>query len=92
VKRRFTVVLTPTTYDDEVGYTVTVPSLPGCITEGDTVDEALADVRDAIALFLETLIDLGRPVPESDEVVTRRISDEMITSVEVEVPQEALSR
>jgi predicted RNase H-like HicB family nuclease len=35
--------------------TVTVPSLPGCISEGDTYDEALANIRDAIELYLESL-------------------------------------
>jgi len=44
------VVLEPS---DEGGYTVYVPSLPGCISEGDTKDEALANIREAIGLFLE---------------------------------------
>ena len=35
------------------GYTVDVPALPGCITEGDTLEEALENVRDAIAQYLE---------------------------------------
>jgi predicted RNase H-like HicB family nuclease len=37
----------------ERGYTVTVPALPGCITEGATLDEAFANVRDAIAEYLD---------------------------------------
>jgi len=37
----------------EGGYTVYVPSLPGCISEGDTKDEALTNIREAIELFLE---------------------------------------
>ena len=41
-----------------------VPALPGCITEGDSLDEALANVREAIQLYIETLVDLGEPVPE----------------------------
>ena len=36
----------------EGGYTVTVPALPGCITEGDTLDEAIANAREAIALHV----------------------------------------
>lgn len=44
------VVLEPS---DEGGYTVYVPSLPGCISEGDTKDEALANIREAIDLYLE---------------------------------------
>ena len=44
------VVLEPS---DEGGYTVYVPSLPGCISEGDSVEEALANIREAIELYLE---------------------------------------
>jgi predicted RNase H-like HicB family nuclease len=42
---------------DEGGYTVYVPSLPGCISEGDTIDEALANIREAIELYLEPVED-----------------------------------
>jgi len=44
------------------GYTVYVPALPGCISEGDTVDEAMANIREAAELYLG-------PVDE-DEVAT----------------------
>ena len=40
---------------EEGGYTVYVPALPGCISEGDTLEEALANIRQAIALYLEPL-------------------------------------
>ena len=46
------------------GYTVTVPSLPGCISEGDTKEEALANIREAIDLFVEDMIADGEEVPE----------------------------
>ena len=39
------------------GYTVTVPVLPGCISEGDSRDEALANIEDAIQLYLEPVED-----------------------------------
>jgi predicted RNase H-like HicB family nuclease len=42
---------------DEGGYTVYVPSLPGCISEGDTVEDALANIQEAIELYLEPLED-----------------------------------
>lgn len=51
---RFKVVLEPS---DEGGYTVHVPSLPGCISEGDTKDEALANIEEAISLYLEPVED-----------------------------------
>ncbi|MEP0764315.1 MAG: type II toxin-antitoxin system HicB family antitoxin [Chloroflexota bacterium] len=42
---------------DEGGYTVYVPSLPGCISEGETVEEALTNIREAIELYLEPVDD-----------------------------------
>lgn len=44
------VVLEPS---DDGGYTVLVPALPGCISEGDTVDEALENIWEAIELYME---------------------------------------
>jgi antitoxin HicB len=49
----------------EGGYTVTSPLLPELVTEGDTADEALANVRDALAAVIEAYEDLGRPIPQS---------------------------
>ena len=60
VKRYYKVILEP---QEEGGYTVTVPSLPGCISEGDTYDEALANIKDAINLYLESLQADGLPIP-----------------------------
>ncbi len=48
------VILEPS---DEGGYTALVPSLPGCISEGDTRDEALRNIQEAIALYLEPVDD-----------------------------------
>jgi len=48
------VVLEPS---EEGGYTVSVPSLPGCISEGDTKEEALENIREAIDLYLEVVED-----------------------------------
>jgi predicted RNase H-like HicB family nuclease len=51
---KFQVVLEPS---DEAGHTVYVPTLPGCISEGDTVDEAMRNIREAIELDLEPVED-----------------------------------
>lgn len=48
------VVLEPS---EEGGYTVYVPSLPGCVSEGDTEEEALINIREAIELYLEPVDD-----------------------------------
>ncbi|MFH1056126.1 MAG: type II toxin-antitoxin system HicB family antitoxin [Candidatus Altiarchaeota archaeon] len=55
--RKFKVLLEP---DVEGGYTVQVLGLPGCFTEGDTKEEALANARDAITLYIEHLKDKGK--------------------------------
>jgi len=51
---KFKVVLEPS---EEGGYTVYIPSLPGCISEGATVEEAMANIRDAVELYLEPVED-----------------------------------
>ena len=55
---------------EEGGYTVYVPSLPGCISEGDTKEEALMNIREAIELYLEPIEDdtVGFENPIYDEV------------------------
>jgi len=55
------VILIP---DETGGYVVEVPSLPGCYSQGETEEEALANIRDAIALHIEDMIDAGEPVPD----------------------------
>ena len=42
---------------EEGGFTVYVPSLPGCISEGETEEEALSNIREAIELYLEPIED-----------------------------------
>lgn len=61
--RAFAVVLEP---DPDGGYTAIVPALPGVVTEGETVDESLANARDAVRLCVEDLLEQGLPIPESD--------------------------
>ena len=47
----------------EGGYTVTSPVLPELVTEGDTIEEALGNARDALAAVVEAYEDVGRPLP-----------------------------
>ena len=61
----YTIILEPD--DEEGGYAVTVPALPGCVTQGDTLEEAIAMARDAIQAYLESLIKDGEPVPVEHE-------------------------
>jgi len=54
-------------YPGEDGYTVAeVPSLPGCVSQGTTRDEALANIREAIALHEEVLRERGEAIPEDN--------------------------
>ncbi len=57
-----TVVLSPDS--ERGGYSVTVPALPGCISEGDTYEQALFMAQDAIRLYIESLVAHGEPVPD----------------------------
>ncbi len=61
------VVLEPS---DEGGYTAYVPALPGCISEGDTSEQAMANLREAIELYLEPVEDdLADAQGEGAEIV-----------------------
>ena len=55
--RSYSVVLTPAL---EGGFVVTVPLLPGCVTEGDTLEEALNNIKEAITLTVEELAYQGK--------------------------------
>jgi predicted RNase H-like HicB family nuclease len=57
---RYTVLLEP---EEDGGFVVSVPALPGCISQGDTREEALANIREAISLYVEDCREAGDPVP-----------------------------
>jgi predicted RNase H-like HicB family nuclease len=59
------VILEPS---EEGGYTAIVPALPGCITEGDTREEALANVEEAIRLYLEPVEDDQEFTPDAEVI------------------------
>ena len=68
----------------EGGYTVTAPQLPGLVTEGDTVAEAMANVEDALAALLGLYEDTGKEIPSDlivDEEDKRHISHEALIAV-----------
>ena len=49
--------------DEDGVFVAEVPNLPGCISQGGTRDEAITNVREAIAVYLESLEEHGEPVP-----------------------------
>jgi predicted RNase H-like HicB family nuclease len=68
---KFTVILLP---EAEAGYSVVCPAIPGCVSQGNTLEEALANIRDAILLCLEVRKDAGLLLPvETPDVVAEEI-------------------
>lgn len=53
----------------EGGYWVSVPALPGCVSQGETKKEALANTKEAIKLYIEVLKEDGKPIPTEPEFV-----------------------
>lgn len=65
------------------GYTVTVPSLPGCITFGNDIDEAIAMAKEAIELYIESIVEHGEEVPTENNTLEYSIT------VQRDIPQMA---
>ena len=63
---RYTVVLGP---EEGGGYHVFCPALKGCHTQGDTIEQALERVREAIELYVEDLKAEGEPIPTEDILI-----------------------
>jgi len=61
---RYSVILQK---EDDGGYVVTVPILPGCVSQGDTRAEALRNIEEAIELYVEDMRAAGESVPVEDE-------------------------
>ena len=61
---KYRVVLEP---QIEGGYTVFVPTLPGCVSQGESAKEAMANIKEAIEVYLESLRERGIPLPQVEE-------------------------
>jgi antitoxin HicB len=61
---RYTVTIKPLEPADGGGYVAFVPDLPGCMSDGETPEEALANIRDAILVWMEAARDVGHEIPE----------------------------
>ena len=61
---RYTVLLQR---ESDGGYVATVPALPGCVSQGDTRDEALKNIEEAAELYIEDVIATGDPLPGEEE-------------------------
>lgn len=61
---QYPVIVQPLPVEDGGGFVATVPDLPGCMSDGETPEEAIANVQDAIIAWIEAAVELGRTVPE----------------------------
>lgn len=53
----------PLSAEDGGGFVITFPDLPGCMSDGETIEEAVANGREAFSAWVAAVVDLGRPVP-----------------------------
>jgi antitoxin HicB len=68
----FVVLLEP---DEEAGgYVVTCPALPGCYSQGDTIDEALGNIKEAIPLCLEHMQAQDQPMPDAPQTLISSVA------------------
>ncbi|NQS99418.1 MAG: type II toxin-antitoxin system HicB family antitoxin [candidate division Zixibacteria bacterium] len=76
---KYTVIFEPA---EEGGYVVRVPALPGCYTQGETLEEAKEMAKEAIACHLESLLKNGLPIPdEDDSTANMTLADRVAVSV-----------
>ena len=68
--KRFTVILE---HEAEGGFSVYVPGLPGCASQGETEQEALTNIREAIEVYLLSLRDDGLPIPSEQTIRTTQV-------------------
>ncbi|HHT9120478.1 MAG TPA: type II toxin-antitoxin system HicB family antitoxin [Candidatus Hypogeohydataceae bacterium YC41] len=74
MKTKFKIILEK---EKRGSYTVFVPALPGCHTQGDTIEEALKNAREAIECYIESLKKDGLPIPT--------VPEELVCDIEVKV-------
>ena len=65
----YPVIVTPLSAEDGGGFSAVVPDLPGCMSDGETPEEAIVNVQDAIAVWIEAASDLGRTIPRPSKTL-----------------------
>ena len=63
-KLEYPIMVEPLPVEEGGGFLVTVPDLPGCMSDGSTPEEAVANIQDAILTWIEAARDLGHDVPK----------------------------
>ncbi len=64
--------------ETEGGFTVSVPALPGCVTYGEDVDEAIAMAKEAIQLYIEELQERGETIPDDSNTLEYSLTLETV--------------
>jgi predicted RNase H-like HicB family nuclease len=80
-KYMYTILIHPNDPQEQPGYWVEVPALPGCFTQGETVEECMTHAEEAITGYLEVLVEQGKPIPEEPQT-----EGAVISKVEVQIP------
>lgn len=80
-ERSYTVIIEPA---EEGGYWARVPALPGCFTQGKTLEEVVAMAKEVIGGFVEMLAELGKPIP-----IEKPRSRRSTFNIEVKTPARA---
>jgi predicted RNase H-like HicB family nuclease len=73
----YTAVFEP---EEEGGYHAFCPTLPGCHSYGSTIEEAKANIKEAIEAYIESLVKDGEPVPEEKDVLIGEVKLEMASA------------
>lgn len=69
-KLEYAVLVEPLSSDEGGGFVASVPDLPGCLSDGDSPQEALQNVQDAIAVWIDEATRLGQAVPQPKQART----------------------
>ncbi len=80
----YTIIIHSNEKDEMAGFWAEVPALPGCFTQGETIEKCIENAHEAITGYLETLIKLGEPIPGSDDT-----KEPIVSSVRVNIPTNA---
>ena len=57
-------VVEPLTEEDGGGFIITFPDLPGCMSDGETIEETIVNGRDAFSAWMSARVDMGKPIPK----------------------------
>lgn len=74
----------PAIFHDEGTYWVEFPDLEGCVSDGDTLEEAMANAQEAMGLYLAAMLEDEQPLPQASDIKEIR-SDDVVSYVSVDV-------